>query len=281
MWEVDIPRLAFSSDLVLTALLGIAASNLLSLNPNDRSLASASKSYFNKAVQKQCVALNSIGPNTIEPLFVAGAIIAHHHWLLTNSDESQEPYLFDLGTYYMCKGTAALAESTTDLLTKYETLEDNVIKHGLDESKYDEEFMKEVLQDMDVLSRVIEKDAKEEDKKVYLETAAEVVSTCSLIAGNCVDNSILEQMLVTILHRVPQPFIQMLKAKDPIAMALFARNISLLGVFEDTTAWWIHGAGNSRVGSRAIRCISSQMPPEYLWLMDWPSKMVSKQVKVI
>lgn len=169
------PQLAFSSDLVLTALLGITASNLLSLNPNDRALDSVSRSYFNKAVKTQYIALNSVGPYTIEPLFVAGAIIAHHHWLISNSDESQEPYLFNFETYYMCKGAATLAQSAAKLLTKYKNLEVNATKQGLDQSKYDKEFMKDMLQNMDALSHAIDKDTKEEDREIYLETAAEII----------------------------------------------------------------------------------------------------------
>ncbi|KAE8445676.1 hypothetical protein EG329_012974 [Mollisiaceae sp. DMI_Dod_QoI] len=281
LWEVDIPQLAFSNEIVLNALLGIAAFNLLSLNPNDRTLAVAARTYFNKAVVKQRDAVTHVDRQSAEPLLVSAVLLAHQSWLFNYSDEAQ-PRGVDLSTYRMCRGAGLLAEKASPWTPQYDFLSKLVLKLKDEESEYDIAFMENVNEDMESLLRALDaKDIEPEGRLVYEGAAADVINTCSLIAGALAENSALEQQIVTVLHRVPPPFVALLEEHDPMAMAIMARNLSLLGVFEDTSAWWVHGAGRNNVPERALRAIATQMPPEYMWTMDFPYKILSKEIKVI
>ncbi|KUJ18389.1 uncharacterized protein LY89DRAFT_47224 [Mollisia scopiformis] len=283
MWEVDIPKLAFSNEVVLSAMLGIAAFNLLSLSPNDRELAVASRYYFNQAIVKQRDAVSRIDRQNAEPLLVSAVLLAHQNWLYSYSEEAQVRGV-DLSTYKMCRGASLLAEKASPWTSQYDFLSQIVLKLKEEgtESEYDAEFMAKVHEDMDTLIRALDdRGINTEGRLVYEAVAADVINTCSFFASGRAENSALEQQIVTVLHRVPPPFISLLENDDPIAMALMARNLALLGVLKDNSAWWVHGAGKNNVTETALRAITVQMPPEYMWTMDFPYKVFAKEVKVL
>jgi hypothetical protein len=91
---------------------------------------------------------------------------------------------------------------------------------------------------------------------------------------------LIEQTIVSILHRVPERFVELLEKEDPIAMALMARGQAVLRFIDDSGAWWIHGAGEWKVSETAVWGIKGLMPPEWLWTMDWPLKVVSKEINI-
>jgi hypothetical protein len=79
---------------------------------------------------------------------------------------------------------------------------------------------------------------------------------------------------------VPEHFVGLLETDDPIAMALMARNHAVLRLVNDSGAWWIHGDGEWRVSEKAVGGIKALMPTEWLWTMDWPLKVVSKEINI-
>jgi hypothetical protein len=81
MWELDIPQIAWSSEAVLTALLGISALNLFSLNPQDTELAYASKVYYERALNLQRIGVSHLEKQNASTLTVAAILIVHHSWL--------------------------------------------------------------------------------------------------------------------------------------------------------------------------------------------------------
>jgi hypothetical protein len=236
MWEVDIPQIAFSNDIVLNAMLGIASFNLHSLYPDDHSLALASRTYLNRAVVKQRDALKEVNRQNAEPLLVSAVLLAHLNWLTSYSDQGQLRGV-DLSTYKMCKGASFLAEKASPFAPQYDFLSRIVVELKLEKgSKYDVEFMAKVHEDMNTLLRALDdKGITGKEKLVYEKAAADIINTCHLFAGGLAEPSALEQQIVTNLHRVPPGFIKLLENEDPIAMAIMARNMALLGIFKDNS----------------------------------------------
>jgi hypothetical protein len=280
MWEVDIPQIAFSSDIVLNALLGISALNLLSLTPLDQSLALASRSYFHRAVIQHRNSLAHVGAHNAEPLLVAAVLITHHTWLTAHTISAGEPYKIDFQTYHMCQGIQALVEKVTPWLEKFERPSKAKPKHHNHSVLY-KDFLRDALEDMKLISDNFGREGMAtEDKEAYETAAEEVVSIYSLVAGATLSELPAEQEIVTILHRLPSRFLYLLKREDPIAMALFARNLAMLEVLENSKAWWIHGAGVSRVAIKAVEGMRGLMPPEWLWTMKWPLKVIMKEIQL-
>jgi hypothetical protein len=279
MWEVDIPQIAFSSPTVLDALLGISALHLLALQPEDQTLALASRSYFNRALAKQRDGLSHLDAESAQPLLVAAVLIAHLTWLTTHfTGRLDERYNLTLQTYEMCKGITALIRRASPWLEKY-TWSPEERHYHLDNEIHSKGFMKRALEDLAMLSVHFYKNGiPTEDSTAYKTTAEELVAIYSLLMAEPMDVCWVEQSIVTILHRVTPRFLELLEGEDPIAMALLARDLSLLSFLEDSKSWWIHGAGQQKVPHKAVLGIRGLMPMEWLWTLEWPLNIVAKEI---
>jgi hypothetical protein len=289
LWADDIPRIAFTSKIVMTALLGISAWHLWALNPDDQTLAIASRSYFGDAIKLQRTALEQHdvmnNDRNIESLFVAGFILAHHNWLLTQTGEHVNRYDLSLETFYMCNGYRLLAAKNLSLWSKYFTLGETCSDSSeqlVKSSPQDSEFMQRAVQDNNSLLQYIADAAAvdPEDKKVYGKAIHEIWWICSLIAEKFDDISVIEYSIVTFLHHVPPRFVELLEKKDPIAAALLARPFALLHLLEDTSSWWIHGTDRFRVDRFTVLGVKHLLSPDWHWIMDWPLSIVSSEVKL-
>lgn len=279
MWEVNIPQVAFSSPMVLDALLGISAIHLLALQPEDHSLALASRAYFNRAVANQRNALSRLDAESAQPLLVTAVLIAHHTWLSTHITERlDKQYNLTLSTYQMCLGISALIRRASPWLEQYSWSPESS-QSCIDDVVKSRGFMRRALEDLNSLSVYFRRqDTPAEDSLAYEKTVVELVAIYSLLMAEPLDVTRIEQDIVTILHRVTPRFLKLLEGEDPIAMALLARNLSLLSILEGSKSWWIHGAGKQKVPNKAVLGIRGLMPAEWMWTMTWPVNIVSKEI---
>jgi hypothetical protein len=68
----------------------------------------------------------------------------------------------------------------------------------------------------------------------------------------------------------------MLQRHDPLAMALMARMLVLLNELDH--AWWANGQGEYEVMERDVRGIHKLMPVHLRRLMDWPCRVLYKEI---
>ena len=277
LWEVDVPQMAFSSDIVLNALLGLSALHLMALNPTDPTLGPASKSYFQKAIVKHRNAVAHINSGNAEQILTAAVIIAHHSWLEKHS-HTNDPYEIDLQTYHLCQGTKAILKKIAPLMSKFNWIMKIPTKSNPPPLLH-EGYMASALQDMLAFRTAISRDGVlPEDRTAYESAAEEILKTCSTMAREDPDDPPPELQIVSFLHRLPLRFPRLLERVDPIASALLARNIALLWLIDDTGAWWVHGAGENRVARRAVLGTKSLIPAEWEWTMEWPMKIIAGEV---
>lgn len=78
MWEVDIPQIALSSEIVLNALFAVSTLYMLASNFEDQVLSRASTFYLDIAVKKHRLAVETINAETAEPLLVAGVLVCFY-----------------------------------------------------------------------------------------------------------------------------------------------------------------------------------------------------------
>ncbi|KAL2073404.1 hypothetical protein VTL71DRAFT_10728 [Oculimacula yallundae] len=236
LWNFEIPQVAFSSELVLNALLGITSLNLLSLNPNDKSLLESAWSHFDKAVVMQRTATVQMDPQNAEPMIIAAILLAHYNWLCSFSEGNMHPVSIEVDTYNMCKGILSLAQSSSSSLEKYESIPQVVVEVPVD-SPLDQHFMDVATDDMETLLESLEmRQINQRDNGACHKYAEEILQIYTLIASGCDDNSGLEQKILTVMHRVPEPFVQLLRVNDPMALALLARQFMCLALLEDSSA---------------------------------------------
>jgi hypothetical protein len=121
--------------------------------------------------------------------------------------------------------------------------------------------LQSVQQDVEILSAAFcAHNIPFADIFVYERVLEEYLNCCSSIAVGTVEISLIEEDLVTFLHTVPTRFIELLEQQNPIAMGLYARCLSLLALFDESSPWWIYGAGNTKVPTKAINTIYELMP---------------------
>ncbi|KAE9375646.1 hypothetical protein N431DRAFT_480913 [Stipitochalara longipes BDJ] len=278
LWEVEIPQIAFSSELVLNALMGISALHLLSMNPQDRSLASASGWYLGKALKEHRTAMETMDLRNPEELIFAAVLIAHHHWLSASTKMFQEPYMNDMGTYRFCQGIQALVARAAPWLLEADESSCVGIDKQIEYLPFPH-FLESASDDTDNLLRSLEEDcASQEAKDAYDQVAVLLKATYSRIAHGSFGNPPIEQDITAFLPHTPQLFIEHLEKNKPLAMAMLARNIALLSILPDSGAWWIHGAGQCKMADTTVHGICGLMPPQDLWMMDWPLKLISGEI---
>lgn len=52
---------------------------------------------------------------------------------------------------------------------------------------------------------------------------------------------------MSVLHRLTETLVKLLQASEPVGLALLSQSISCLELINDDSAWWVHGAGSSRI----------------------------------
>ena len=186
IWSVDIPQLAFHSDLVLSALLGISALHLSALKPEDQTVAFAARHYFDRAVSQHRLALGNVEDQNAEAILATVILICHHTWLASHSTPSEEPYVLPLQTYYMARGIQVLFDQMWPSLKGsgylwYVEQEVNM-KDGMP-SHFDP-FLMSLQQDLDALSKTFnEPDVLPEAKEVYDKAVMEITSMCYAVSN--------------------------------------------------------------------------------------------------
>lgn len=179
VWSIDIPKLAFHSDLVLSALLGISALHLSALNPEDQAVGFAARHYFDRAVSQHRMALGNVKDQNAEAILATAILICHHTWVASHSTLVEEPYTLPLQTYYMARGIKVLFDQMWPSLKDSGYLWyveqgpnfDDVMPLHVDP------FLVSMQQDLDVLSKTFDgPDVSPEAKDVYEKTVVEIIS---------------------------------------------------------------------------------------------------------
>jgi hypothetical protein len=177
----------------------------------------------------------------------------------------------------MCNGIKVLVQRFKPWLDKYEW-PDMTLPPIPIEFVAKKEFMRNAAQDLDLLSSVFDKDDMPlEQRSIYNAAKKKLMGVYSIVASNA-DITYIEQVAIMYPHTLPLGLVSLLEREDPIAMALLARDLAMLSMAEESPAWWIHGTGINKVVIKAVSGIQKLMPPEWQWTMDWPLKVVNKEI---
>jgi hypothetical protein len=277
LWKVKIPSIAFTSEPVLNALLGLSAWHLWSFNPDDKQLITASRVYFGKALSLQRFALQQTDAKNLPPVFIAGIILAHLSWLLSHSDDGADTQFSPLGTYYLCNGFRFLTTKVSADWSKFAFLGLETALETPTQPSSQEKFIAQAEQDRGTLLDNIQNAAiDQESKEVYRQVLRELWRMYTIMTNDCIDVTTKEHTIVTHLHRVPSHFVLLLERKEPLALALLARTYASLALLRNiSTAWYIHGAGKFPMYVHTVRSIRKLLTPEWMWVMDWPQRLIS------
>ena len=174
----------------------------------------------------------------------------------------------------MCNGIAALMQKFEARLHKYLPPKLEFTSSNEDNRR----FILNTTQDLDLLSLAFNKLSISPERKALYESAVNELVVVHMVIASDAGTVAIEKSILTYLWRLPLAFANLLKAEDPISMALYARVLCMLTLAEDSPAWWIHGAGEHKVALKSVLGIQKLMPPPWNWTMDWPVKVVLKEI---
>jgi hypothetical protein len=279
LWAVDIPQRGFQCELVLNAILAIAAQHLWALTPSEPSLAVASRTYFGKAIRLHRTELAQPDRRTAESLLATAILLTHHTWVASHSVSSDEPYVLPLQTYYMARGIQSLFGQMFPWLKGSGYLwyaKQQPLLVGKVDVLSRSGFLDTGRQDLAEVSKAFQREGINiEDKVVYEATLLELASMYSSISTG-VPQHWIQRRVATMPLRLPPRFLVLLELHDPIALALLSRNLALLRVIDPV--WWLHGTGDHQVLKYAVRGIEGLMPINWRWVMEWPRKVVDENI---
>lgn len=272
-WSMDVPRLAFHSELVLNALLGISAIHHSALSPEDLELPRAAGVYFNKAIQQHRMALRTVDRDTAETVLATAILICHHSWIAAHNKASGQPYEIPK-TYYMARGIMALSSQMRLWLTGsgYLWYVDQSPNTNTILPVSHTNFMLSCEKDIQDLSITFHQRGTSTDDILVYEAAVKELQV--LYHGIEAKDPQIHSLLATMPLRVANRFLELLELKEPRALALLARNMALIEMIP--WVWWLHGVkGTQPVARTAIEGLTSLLPSVWMWTMKWPERVIA------
>ncbi|MCJ1226576.1 hypothetical protein MMC12_003229 [Toensbergia leucococca] len=273
MWAVDVPQMAFEFEYLLNAVFGIAALHLLTLNPTDSSMKYAAHAYLDKAVQAYRDAVLCLDEMTAKPLFVTTVLIQLQARLLfcTFPYQQEEAYKLPLHYLSMVQGARAVyfAASTwfqgTNVMA-YVNAEPVI--GDQDWIAYRQSTEGNQTRFTPLLDGLEVGNTTSQIREIYGETLSYIDSIHSAILLK-EPHHYIHRRLVVVAAKFSHVFLDMLRHKDPRAMAILAHYFALMKFVD--SVWWLKG-----IAEVEVHGINSLMPSEWHWAMKWPLQIVEK-----
>jgi len=229
--------------------------------------------YFGLAVKKYRPALAHITEPLAEPVLMTAMIVGYYTWLVSWIPNPGAPYTMPLQSFYLIRGVFDILMEIGPWIksTNLKWLFIQPPVEDLDDPA-STPFLVAYHLDRERLMKTLDDSISPEDKAVYIAGINYITSICNAITKGA-PGVLLREKIAYMIPTLPTRFLTLIAQKDPRAMALIARDLSLLKLVE--WSWWLHGPQNVNVEEYHVRGICELMPIEWLWAMDWPLRVAS------
>lgn len=283
MWVVAVPKIAFDYPYVYSAVLAIAALHLLSENPNDVSLQTATYQYIDESLSGYRNELGSITNENALAVFTASILLGVNARLRYRCEGSNPPpytlpldYLhlqmgireiyFETDQYIRDSVVRGYTDMRPDLRTEptpdsFEMLPLNVNRNGF-------QFPHDAL-----LSSWESLPISPERAPIYAATLGYLSGLRDSI-GYHEELRWIQRRLSWLVHRIPREFIGYLQEGDPLAIVILSRFYALFK-YVDAPWWWIVGTAEYE-----IRGMAGLVGDDWSWAMAWPLEVLEVAVTV-
>ena len=280
-WQRTIPQLSFESELLLNPMLALSALHLHAHSGNNSEMGLALRRYLDRSLAKHRQALSNPDKRLKEQLWLSSVLLSHMYWLLAHQPQPNEPYEFPLQALRMLEGAKVIFKENNAFLGQQgygwlgdETLPPVVAEDELSDASRTQ--LRGLEDDLSALMDAFEVLSMTDDRKnVYLEAKEYVLYHYRAFFSGA-DTKTLQRFAGFMAVRCQAGYLNMLKQHDPLAMALMARMLVLLSALD--YAWWIHGKGDYEAIDRDIRGIDEILPSNLRWIMDWPRRVLNKDI---
>ncbi|KAI1126348.1 hypothetical protein F5Y10DRAFT_214632 [Nemania abortiva] len=279
LWLDKVPQMAFESDLLLDSLLTLAALHMQDLMPEDHKLGVAVNHYLDRTLAKHRYSLGCIEQTLAEPLFLTAFMLCITSWQFSHRrSQASETYRIPSNVFAIVRGCCALHRQYDDWLSQAGYDPDAVWSVAPADVEADHPLVLNIKQDIEKLLEAFHiTTMPTEEANIYRDTA-ECVISLYVALGRGMGDTILQRLVFTMAVRMKSRYVAMLEAGEPLALALYARILAVLGFIEHL--WWSRGpnSNNRDVLHYSINGISNMMPLRCSWAMEWPLKVVAGEI---
>lgn len=279
-WNHTIPQLGFSSEIILNPMLALSALHLHAHSPHDEMVGIALRRYFGHALAHHRHALNdnTTSQASTEQLWLSAVVLCHMCWLLEHQkSRTNAAYELPVQAFKLLEGVGILFAQKN--VQGYGWQGDETLPLVIPDDKLpiaSRLQFRELEEDLECL--IYEFNVwtmPDAEKNVYLEARDYVLYHYRAFYSG-VDATTLQRFIAYMAVRCQSGYRDLLQSHDPLAMALLARMLVMLDALDH--AWWANGRGEYEVVEQDVRGIYQLMPGELRWTMEWPCKVLKREI---
>lgn len=219
--------------------------------------------------------MTKIDHTNAESVLATSMFTAHFTWMASQCPAPGEPYTLPTQFFFLLRGKEVVANLCEPFVQGIRQRWDTgwppmteIIKPS-----FEHPFVKSGRDDIDRLLKAVDENAAEIDKDTYLKAAEFMLSVYTALVSD-LDQIHFHRSIDMPTHI---PILSLLARKDPIAIALLARNACVVQFVE--YVWWIHGSKTPSAHSEyQVRGMEGLMPDEWKWTMEWPLKVITGEI---
>jgi hypothetical protein len=269
LFSSQVPQICFHFDAVLSAVLTLAAINILSLDPGNTTMRLAAHHHFDQTLSQHSQLVSSLAKENTEGSMLSAMLIIAIMRLQTTFLLDDEPYKLPVAYFHMHHGMTNLYHMSVNALQGSNIL----CVFGVTPAQFNLDALPQ-----DWLPRVIQHDLfallegsedKNGDPKVSViyQSAVSYLKLIYVALLREEDPQWTRFRLYAMPSRIPKAFVGLLERKDPRAMAILARFMALSKLCDGTNYY-------SRIPEYEVQGISSLMPADWQWAMEWPLRIL-------
>jgi hypothetical protein len=264
-WQVEIPSIAYDAPYLMDAILAVSALHLRALQPNDRSLVSASHSYMASALSQYSALLSEgLTANNAEALFSTSALIAFQASASRRFDDSQvNGYVLPLSWFHSFQGVKTMVMASWQWLRESNRVFPIINAQpalALVHPDMDS-FFSPLLNGAEEQIQDLPDNEKMETKQAYEHAVAFL---------NWAHKKPERNRILGFAATVSRRFIELIENYDPRALVIISCFFAMTKVVDDV--WWLKG-----VAKREVSGIFTVIPEKWYESMDWPLRIVNHE----
>ncbi|KAI1822124.1 hypothetical protein F4861DRAFT_541291 [Xylaria intraflava] len=279
LWLDMVPQMAFESDLLLDSLLALSAIHMQDLMPQDHKLGIAATHYLDRTLVKHRNSLSSINKSPAGPLFITAFMLCITSWQNAHRRPStSETYRVPLNVFALVRGCCILHHQHDELLSRagfdagdlWSPVPSDVI------IQTNHPFLLDVERDIIKLLEAFHVATMPADEAGAYQNTANCIISLHMALVQKVDSTILQRLVFTMAVQMQPRYLSKLEAREPLALALYARILAVLGFIDHL--WWSRGTNNRDFLQFSIHGIRDFLPEKYAWVMEWPLRVLARDI---
>jgi hypothetical protein len=271
LWSVNLPQLAFSSDAVLSSVLGLAALDCHCCDTTNTAMKRSAQYYLAETVTLLKSLISNINADTAESAMIVAVVVTLQMRVRSVFIPENEPHQLPFELFSTHAGIAALAAKTTPIIEKTNIMVGlRAVPQWIPtDTLYEEALPSRMWQDSRALLEGFSTDGYDPQTQAIYEGSVCYLNSIYIALLRGEDAVWTRRRLCEMPSNAPKGFVGLLEQHDARAMAILARFQALLKPCNDGSLYY------DGCAEYEVEGIASLMPPAWLWAMEFPREILN------